>query len=254
MAESKNKWLLTLPLPIGGGIVLLWDLYTLPGAWGPVLIGASVLWIVLVGAFILVRAARRLRSERDTLLEEVSALKAARPASPEGAELEDASFLSKVLDEGMPPAFVKRWDPDRNEGDHIFENGAFKRIQDAAKTVGVAEDRRTVIHADHHRGDLAALNEGRSVQLEISDRRTGETERVILTTKTRVVHGGTTYIVGWFVPVGLRGSTVTAADVGDVVCLREDRLQVVFRLASASGDARQEVPVGEAVKTRATAK
>lgn len=230
MVKRRDKLMLALPLSIGSGVVLVWELLTaVPRPLGLVVIGAGVLWTAFAVGWI----------GRNVRLGHLGGERA----------LENPELLRKVLDEAMPPTFVKVWDAEAERGDHVFENRAFHRVQDATATVEVEEERRRIIHDDHRHGDLAAIRDGRSVQLEVSDRRTGNAERPILTTKTRVVVGDTTYIVGWFVPVAVDGAAVVKAPIADAtVRVRERGFHAVFRLAHASQEPF-EIPVGQALRT-----
>jgi hypothetical protein len=216
-----------------GAVAGIWEvLTTVPHPWGHILVGAGVLWLAVAVGWI----ARTYKTG----------------GGWDKRALADADFLLEVLRTAMPPLFIKVWDDKETKGKHIFENQAFDRVQDAKGTFDVEDERRALIRQDHHRGDLAALDEG-SVQLEISDRRTGASERPILTTKTCITYRRKKYIVGWFVPVCLDGAVVGPADVcQENVRVREHGFQIVFRLARAAKDARA-VPVGEALRPAAPA-
>lgn len=224
MLGRRERSLLAVPATVLSSIAIAVELWSTVPRWIlVVLLGGTVVWTAFAIGWI-TRSWSRAGSR----------------------ELSDPDFLLKLLDDGMPPTFVKRWDAKEKRGHHIFENTAFDRVQNINDTVPVSEKRREVIHADHRKGDLEAIEQGRSVQLELCDRAAGEAERHILTMKTAVKHRGKQYVVGWFVPVSFEGSPVKAPGPDGTVRLRQYGFQVVFRLAQSLQDARI-VPVGKAI-------
>jgi hypothetical protein len=109
-----------------------------------------------------------------------------------------------------------------------------------AKTSLVGSDRRALIKADHRTGDDAALEHGRSWQVELPDSYVDGDLFPILTCKTRFEHGGGTYIVGWYVPIELP----KLPEAGELV-VKEEARQMLFRPVAASRGAH--VVVGAAL-------
>jgi len=160
------------------------------------------------------------------------------------AEAMDAEFLFKAFYLGMPPAFVKRVRPSADSGgreayDIIFSR-QLDRFQDSDETSPVGTDRRALIKADHRRGDDAALENGRSRQVELPDSYVDGDLFPILTCKTRFEHAGGVYIVGWYVPIELS----KLPEDGELV-VKEEVRQLLFRPVNANRGAR--VPVGTAL-------
>ncbi|NYJ06582.1 hypothetical protein [Petropleomorpha daqingensis] len=159
------------------------------------------------------------------------------------AEAMDAEFLFKAFYLGMPPAFVKRVHPGADGGreasDIIFSR-QLDRFQDSDETAPVGSDRRALIKADHRSGDDAALEHGRSRQVELPDSYVDGDLFPILTCKTRFEHAGAVYIAGWYVPIELP----KVPEDGELV-VKEEVRQMLFRPVPAARGAH--VPVGAAL-------
>jgi hypothetical protein len=160
------------------------------------------------------------------------------------AEAMDAEFLFKAFYLGMPPAFVKRVRPGTDGSGHeafdIIFSRQLDRFQDSDETSPVGSDRRALIKADHRTGDDAAIEHGRSRQVELPDSYVDGDLFPILTCKTRFEHGGGTYIVGWYVPIELP----KLPEAGELV-VKEEARQMLFRPVAASRGAH--VVVGAAL-------
>jgi hypothetical protein len=204
-------------------------------------VGLALCLIGLVGP--LLEARRSLRNLKGLQ----SGLEYHGPGRDLPAEALDPAFLFKVFYLSMPPAFVKRVDPadhtaKRQTTDIIFSR-QLDRFQDSDQTTPVSSDRRSVIRADHRRGDDAALQSGRSRQVELPDSYVDGELFPILTCKTRFAHNGATYIAGWYVPIEL-----PEAPEGNLV-VKEEVRQLLFQPVLAAKGAH--IPVGKAIKNSA---
>ncbi|SFO08799.1 hypothetical protein SAMN05660359_01301 [Geodermatophilus obscurus] len=156
----------------------------------------------------------------------------------------DPAFLFKAFYVGMPPAFIKRVDPaddghKRKFSDLIWSR-QLDRFQEADETTPIPSDRRSIIKADHRHGDEAALQNGRSRQVELPDSYVDDELFPILTYKTRFEHHGALYIVGWYVPIKLPELT------DDKLVVEEEVRQLLFQPVLAAKGAH--VPLGKAIK------
>lgn len=156
----------------------------------------------------------------------------------------DHEFLLKLFLIGMPPAFVKE-EGRQSKMEHVFGNNAFFRFQQPPDAAVVGEGRRKEIVADHEVGDLAALTQGWSCQVEVSDTLAGGHERVILTTKTKIPHLGKNYVVGWYVPVDVRQPLPDSE-----MCLEDEMDQVRYKLIVARPGQGLDVRVAESLRDK----
>ena len=155
----------------------------------------------------------------------------------------DPEFLLKVFLEAMPPAFIKGRSG-RSKKWHLLESNALVDVQRSPYTREVEiSPRRAQVLADHKWGDEAALDDGRSRQLEVSDTMAGERERTILTTKTCIRHDDRDFVVGWYVPVELRN-----APDEDEIRVKDEAHQLLYRPLLARGDRGIKVRVGAALR------
>jgi hypothetical protein len=161
----------------------------------------------------------------------------------------DRTFMLKVFQEAMPPAFIKREPPDGQIPEtglkHIFESQALREVEDATDDISSSSPRFKQIVADHIAGDKAALAQHRSYSLEFASYLASGQETPILTFKTRIQHEGSRYIVGWYIPVQL-----DKYPDGDSLLLEEETRRLIkFRLARAQGKGGCKVKVGDAFKS-----
>lgn len=153
----------------------------------------------------------------------------------------DPEFWRKVFD-AMPPAFVKEFPHDA----HLADNAAFAEFQIRKHDPGEADELDRLICEEHQAGDRRAAKQGASVQFELSDRAATGKPQPILTFKRRIEHGGRTFIVGWYVSVGLPDELP-----GETMLLRKRRGGVLFGypVAAPPGDDDPfTIDVGEAAR------
>jgi hypothetical protein len=103
--------------------------------------------------------------------------------------------------EALPfPAFVKEFPKDR----HVKDNHALTLFQgEKPEEAFAGADLAALIQQDHQYGDSIAVQEGLSVQLELTDKVTSRNPRPILTLKSRIEYDHRTFVIGCYVPVSL---------------------------------------------------
>lgn len=112
---------------------------------------------------------------------------------------EPSTDFWKLVFEATPfPAFIKKFPDDS----HFMDNKALIQFQGPKPKARSADDQLADrIDRDHAHGDEIAGQEGRSAQLELTDKVSTLNPRSILTLKSCVEFEDDKYIVGCYVPV-----------------------------------------------------
>jgi hypothetical protein len=227
--QVSVKWFSIAPTSKGGAL-----------AAGISLMVAGALWGVVVAP----RVLRRSSGEASDAIS--AAAKGGR-----APEANDREFMFKVFDLAMPAAFVKRiksdGTPSAGDAVDILHNSRYFRFQDSPGTKALPDSPRYAkIWMDHRAGDVLAEKCGRSIQVEYPGfaYENGEL-RPILTFKTKIDHGPNSYIVGWYVPIDLKGVRPDA----DRLQLAHEVDQVKFRVVLAEDKQKgMTAQLGAAVK------